>query len=65
MALPPSASYPTNAKAAPWPSTWNWKEVSALTVAEVNDGWRRHMDFSQLSIITAGDFKKAAAAPGR
>jgi zinc protease len=42
MALPPSASYPTSAKAAPWPSTWNWKEVSTLTVAEVNDGWRKH-----------------------
>ena len=41
------------------------KKVSALTVAEVNDAWRKHMDLSQLSIITAGDFKKAAAAPAK
>jgi zinc protease len=37
------------------------KKVSALTVAEVNDAWRRHMDLSQISIVTAGDFKKGAA----
>jgi len=41
------------------------KKVSALTQAEVNDAWRKHMDLSQLSIFTAGDFKKAAAAPAK
>jgi zinc protease len=41
------------------------KKVSALTVAEVNDAWPKHMDLSQISIITAGDFKKAAAAPAK
>jgi zinc protease len=41
------------------------KKISALTVADVNDAWRKHMDLSQLSIITAGDFKKAAAAPAK
>ena len=41
------------------------KKVSALTVAEVNDAWRKHMDLSQISIVTAGDFKRAAVVPAK
>jgi zinc protease len=36
------------------------KKVSALTPQQILDALRRHLDLTALSIIKAGDFKKAA-----
>jgi zinc protease len=38
------------------------KKVAALTAQQIQDAFRRHLDVSSLSIIKAGDFKKATAA---
>jgi zinc protease len=38
------------------------RKVSALTPQQILDSMRRHLDLSALSIIKAGDFKKAATA---
>jgi len=37
------------------------KKVAALTPAEIQEALKRNFDLSQLSIVKAGDFKKAAA----
>jgi zinc protease len=39
------------------------KKIGALTAEEVTAAWRRHFDPAQISIVKAGDFKKAVAAP--
>jgi zinc protease len=38
------------------------QRVSALTPMQIVEALRRHLDVSQMSIIKAGDFKKASAA---
>jgi predicted Zn-dependent peptidase len=38
------------------------RKVSALTPDEVGKAVRRTIDLGQVSIVKAGDFKKAAAA---
>ena len=47
-----------------WSRTMKWDEaleakVSALTAQQVSDGFRRHIDPSALTVVKAGDFKKA------
>jgi zinc protease len=37
------------------------KKVSALTADDVGKALRRTIDLAQVSIVKAGDFKKAAA----
>lgn len=39
------------------------KKIEALTPAEITAALRRHLEVSQLSIIKAGDFKKAGVNP--
>jgi zinc protease len=46
--------------------TFAWDEdlenkVKALTTQQVTEAFRRYLDPSQLTIVKAGDFKKAAA----
>ena len=38
-------------------------KVKSLTAAQVTEAMRRHIDPAQITIIKAGDFKKAAASP--
>jgi zinc protease len=38
------------------------KKVAALTPAAISEALRRNLDVAQISIVKAGDFKKAAAA---
>jgi zinc protease len=38
------------------------KKIAALTADDVGKAVRRHIDLAQVSIVKAGDFKKAAAA---
>jgi zinc protease len=38
------------------------KKVAALTAQQIQEAFKRHLDVSSLSIIKAGDFKKATAA---
>jgi predicted Zn-dependent peptidase len=38
------------------------KKVGALTPAQIQDALRRHLTVSAMSIVKAGDFKKAAEA---
>jgi hypothetical protein len=38
------------------------KRVTALTPDDVTGAFRRNLDISKVSIVKAGDFKKAAAA---
>jgi zinc protease len=47
-----------------WGRTMKWDEaleakVSALTPQQVSDAFRRHIDPSALTVVKAGDFKKA------
>ncbi len=35
------------------------QKVAALTPAQVGDAFRRHIDPKSISIVKAGDFKKA------
>jgi zinc protease len=49
-----------------WGRTMKWDEaleakVSALTAQEVSEAFRRHIDPASLTVVKAGDFKKAAA----
>jgi hypothetical protein len=37
------------------------EKVSALTPQQILDALRRHLDLNALSIVKAGDFKKAAS----
>ena len=37
------------------------KKVAALTSQQIQDALRRHLDLSAISIVKAGDFKKAAS----
>jgi zinc protease len=39
------------------------KQVSALTTEQVSAALRRHLDPARLTIVTAGDFAHAVAAP--
>jgi len=50
---------------------WGWtmardadleRKISALTPEQVSSAVKRHVDLSSLTIIKAGDFKKAEAA---
>jgi zinc protease len=41
-----------------WDATLNTR-VNALTVDQVNAAMRKHVDPSKLSVVKAGDFKKA------
>ena len=34
-------------------------KIQALTPAQINEAFRRHLDPAQLSIVKAGDFRKA------
>jgi len=48
-----------------WGRTMKWDEdlearVSALTPQQISEAFRRHIDLSSLTIVKAGDFKKAA-----
>jgi zinc protease len=38
------------------------KKVAALTPQQIQDALRRNLDVSAMSIVKAGDFKKAATA---
>jgi predicted Zn-dependent peptidase len=35
------------------------RRIQALTPAEINDAFRKHIDAASLSIVKAGDFKAA------
>ncbi len=41
------------------------KQIAALTPEQINAAMRRHLDLSKMTIIKAGDFAKAAAAPAK
>ena len=49
-----------------WGRTLQWDAkleaaVAALTMQQVNDAFRRHVDPAAISIVKGGDFKKAGA----
>ncbi|MBZ5625470.1 MAG: insulinase family protein [Acidobacteriia bacterium] len=49
-----------------WDRTMKWDEalevkVAALTTQQISDAFRRHIDPSALTIVKAGDFKKAGS----
>jgi zinc protease len=49
-----------------WGRTLEWDAkaeaaVAALTPAQVNEAFKRHVDPAAVSIVKAGDFKKAGA----
>jgi zinc protease len=39
------------------------KKIAALTAADVSAALKKHLDPNRFSIVTAGDFEKAKAAP--
>jgi len=56
------ASYEVLGRTMQWDADFDAK-IAALTPASILAALKRHLDFSQLSSVKAGDFAKAAAAP--
>src|SRR5579872_861381 len=58
------ANHDYNGRTLVWDAALEQK-VKALTAEQVNEAFRRHVDPSQITIVKAGDFKKAGTTGGQ